>query len=173
MIGGQADATVVAVALAAVWIVIATALSIAAARRLRRAGAVLQSAQAMSKLLEVAPARPLVVHADGRLEADPRLLRELGISGSPASLAELAGDECGFDEEDLDGLIAAVEAAAESCEPFDRKVRVAGSRRVFEVRGGQAPAPEPPGTVLLWLFDTSATEEERARLSLRLSQTSG
>ena len=171
MISGSA--ATVAAALAAVWIVIAAALSIAAARRLRRAGAVLGSAQAMSRLLEVAPARPLVVHADGHVEADPRLLRELGLSGSPASLADLAGDECGFDKEDLDALIAAVEAAAESCEPFDRKVRVAGSRRVFEVRGAQAPAPEPPGTVLLWLFDTSATEEERARLSLRLSQTSG
>ena len=105
MISGSA--ATVAAALAAVWIVIAAALSIAAARRLRRAGAVLGSAQALSRLLEVAPARPLVVHADGHVEADPRLLRELGLSGSPASLADLAGDECGFDKEDLDALIAA------------------------------------------------------------------
>ena len=92
MIGGQADATVVAVALAAVWIVIAAVLSIAATRRLRSASAVLESAHAMSRLLEIAPARPLVVHPDGRLEADPRLLRELGMAGSPSSLADLGGE---------------------------------------------------------------------------------
>ena len=32
-------------------------------------------------------------------------------------------------------------------------------------------APEPPGTLLLWFFDTSAGEEERAKLALRLRQT--
>jgi signal transduction histidine kinase len=50
------------------------------------------------------------------------------------------------------------------------KVRVAGSDRVFDVRGAPA-ADEPPGTMLLWFFDSSAGEEERARLSLRLNQT--
>ena len=173
MISGEADATLVAVGLAAVWIVIAVALSIAASRRLRRAGEVLGSAKAMAQLLDVAPARPMVVHADGRLEADARLLRELGIGDAPSSLAELAGEDSGFDQDDLSALIAAVETAAVSCEPFERKVRVAGSRRVLEVRGAQAPPPEPPGTILLWLIDTSAGDEERATLSLRLSQTAG
>src|SRR4029079_13038869 len=36
------------------------------------------------------------------------------------------------------------------------------------------PAPgEAPGVMLLWFFDTSAGEEERANLALRLSQTEG
>ena len=55
---------------------------------------------------------------------------------------------------------------------LSRKVRASGTGRVFEVRGGPAPAPEPPGTLLLWFFDTSAEEEERSKLSLRLRQTS-
>jgi signal transduction histidine kinase len=50
-------------------------------------------------------------------------------------------------------------------------VRLASSSRVFEVRGGPAPAPEPAGTLLLWFFDMSAGEEERAKLGLRLRQT--
>jgi signal transduction histidine kinase len=54
-----------------------------------------------------------------------------------------------------------------------RRVRAHGSPRVFDVRGGPAPAPEPPGTLLLWFFDTSSSEEERARLALRLRQTEG
>ena len=42
---------------------------------------------------------------------------------------------------------------------------------MFDVRGGPAPAPEAPGTLLLWFFDMSAGEEERAKLALRLRQT--
>ena len=42
------------------------------------------------------------------------------------------------------------------------------------MRGGAgAGAGEPPGTMLLWLFDTSAGEEERAKLGSRLRQTEG
>jgi signal transduction histidine kinase len=44
---------------------------------------------------------------------------------------------------------------------------------VFDVRGGPAPAGEPPGTLLLWFFDTSVGEEEKAKLALRLRQTEG
>jgi signal transduction histidine kinase len=42
---------------------------------------------------------------------------------------------------------------------------------VFDVRGGPAPAPEAPGTLLLWFYDTSVGEEERANLTLKLRQT--
>ena len=44
---------------------------------------------------------------------------------------------------------------------------------MFEVSGGPAPAPEQAGTLLLWFFDTSSGEEERAKLALRLRQTEG
>ena len=48
------------------------------------------------------------------------------------------------------------------------------SARVFEVRGGRRrPRRSLPGTLLLWFFDTSATEEDRAKLALRLRQTEG
>ncbi|MBA3511636.1 PAS domain-containing sensor histidine kinase [Sphingomonas sp.] len=166
-------ASLIAIALAAVWILVAVAVSVLAARRLASAGSVLDSARSMASLLEVAPARPLLVRPDGRIEADPRLLRELGIDQAPARLADLAGGHVGIEKEDLDALVADVEAAAIACERVERKVRAAGSRRVFDVRGGPAPPSEPPGTLLLWLFDTSASEEERSKLSLRLRQTEG
>jgi signal transduction histidine kinase len=165
--------SLIAIALAALWIVVAAAVAIAAARRVRRASAVLASARSMASLLEVAPARPMLVQSDGRVEIDPRLLRDLGMTRAPARLADLAGDESGLDKDDVSALVAEVEAAAVACVPIDRKVRAAGSRRVFDVRGGPAPPPEPPGTMLLWLFDTSTSEEERSKLSLRLRQTEG
>ncbi|HEU4704855.1 MAG TPA: PAS-domain containing protein, partial [Sphingomicrobium sp.] len=170
---GLSGASLVAIAFAALWIAVAVILSIVAARRLARAAKVLDSARSMASLLEVAPARPLLVRADGRLEADPRLLRELGMKRAPTRLAELAGGDFGIEQGDLDALAADVGAAAIVCGRVERKVRAAGSRRVFDVRGGPAPPPEPPGTMLLWLFDTSASEEERAKLSLRLRQTEG
>jgi signal transduction histidine kinase len=165
--------SLLAIALAALWIGVAVAVSLAAARRVRRASAVLASAQSMASLLDVAPARPLFVHPDGRIEVDPRLLRELGLDQAPAQLADLAGDTIGIEQEDLDGLIGDVQAAAIAGEKVEREVRSAGSRRVFDVRGGPAPPPAPPATMLLWLFDTSASEEERSKLSVRLRQTEG
>ena len=136
----------IAVALAALWIVVAVAVSIAAARRVRRASAVLASARSMASLLDVAPARPLLVHPDGRIDLDPRLQRELGLGHAPARLADLAGDNIGIESDDLEGLIGEVEVAALAGGKVERKVRAAGTRRVFAVRGGPAPPPEPAGT---------------------------
>jgi signal transduction histidine kinase len=117
------------------------------------------------------PARPLVVRERKRVEADEQLLRDLGLGGRPATLDELAGNGSGIDRQDLDALVEDIEAAQASAGRVSRTVRTHGSARVFDVRGGPAPAGEPPGTLLLWFFDTSAGEEERAKLALRLRQT--
>uniref|UniRef100_UPI00286C3C30 sensor histidine kinase n=1 Tax=Sphingomonas sp. TaxID=28214 RepID=UPI00286C3C30 len=163
----------IAIALAALWIAVAVAVSIAAARRVRRASATIASAQMMASLLNVAPAKPLLVHPDGRIEVDARLLRDLGLEQAPAKLRDLAADNAGLGPDDLDALADDIRAAALSGGKVERKVRSAGSRRVFEVRGGPAPPPGLPGTLLLWLFDTSTHEEERSKLLLRLRQTEG
>jgi signal transduction histidine kinase len=162
-----------ALALALLWIAIAAAVSLAAARRLRSASAVLGSAQTMATLLELAPALPLLVRPDRRIEADHRLVRELGLAAVPQTLSELAGQSRGFLAEDLALLEQDIATAAASGGKVSRKVRAAGSSRVFEVRGGPAPPPEPAGSLLLWLFDTSVGEDERAKLALRLRQTEG
>jgi signal transduction histidine kinase len=159
------------VALALLWLGIATAIAVAAARRFRLAQQVLGAAQANARLLELMPARPLVVRERKRVEADEQLLRDLGLGGRPATLDELAGNGSGIDRQDLDALVEDIEAAQASAGRVSRTVRTHGSARVFDVRGGPAPAGEPPGTLLLWFFDTSAGEEERAKLALRLRQT--
>ena len=158
-------------ALALLWIAIAGALSLLAARRFRLAQSVLDAARTNARLLELTPARPLLVRADGRIEADSQLARELGLGPNVQSLADLAGDGSGIDNDDLEGLLRDIGEAKLSLGRIARKVRASGSGRVFEVRGGPAPAPERAGTQLLWFFDTSAGEEERSRLDLRLRQT--
>nr|NUR38084.1 histidine kinase [Sphingomonas sp.] len=158
-------------ALALLWLGIAAAIAVASAKRLRLAQQVLGAAQANARLLELMPARPLLVRPDQRVEADAQLLRDLGLERQPGRLAELAGGGSGIDQPDFDALTADIAAAQASAGRVSRTVHANGSARVFDVRGGPAPSPEPPGTLLLWFFDTSAGEEERAKLALRLRQT--
>jgi signal transduction histidine kinase len=169
---GGLTATVWAIlGLALLWLAIAIAVAILAARRLALAQTVLGAARTNAKLLELAPSRPLLVRPDDRIEADPQLLRDIALPSRPVRLADLAAEETGFAVEDLEQLKADVEAARASAGRISRKVRVQGSGRMFEVRGGPAPPTEPAGTLLLWFLDTSAGEEERARIALRLRQT--
>jgi signal transduction histidine kinase len=164
-------AGVLMAAFAALWLLVAVAIAVLAAQRLKRANAVVDTARSLATLMALSPARPLVVRPQGSIEADQRLLRELGIEGNPTRLRDLAGSDRGLVAEDVDALAKEIAAAALAGERLGRTVRAAGSGRVFDIRGAPAPAPEPPGTMLLWLFDLSAMEEERSKLALRLRQT--
>jgi signal transduction histidine kinase len=153
------------------WVSIAAAMSLVAARRLQLAQRVLDAARANASLLRISPARPAIVRGDGKVEADSYLVRELGLRSPPKNLSELTGEDCGIVPDDLAALTREIEGARASAGRLAAKVAVQGSSRVFEVRGGPAPAPEPVGTLLLWFVDTSVGEEERAKLALRLRQT--
>jgi len=170
-VAGLATTGVLAAALAALWILIAAILSIMAARRLRAASGVLSAARSLQTLLDLSPGRPLVVRADGSIETDARLLREIGIDKLPRDLKALAGTDRGLVAVDVETLAAQLREASMSGSQLQCQVRVAGSGRVFDVRGAPAPAPELPGTMLLWLLDSSTAEAERSKLSLRLNQT--
>jgi signal transduction histidine kinase len=153
------------------WLGIAAAVSIVAARRFRLAEQVLAAARANATLLELSPARALVVRTNDRIEADPRLLRELGLAGEARTLTDLGGDAAGIVADDLAALQSDIADARISAGRIVRKVHVHGAARTFDVLGARAPPPEPPGTLLLWFVDASAGEEERSGLALRLRQT--
>ncbi|HEX7930577.1 MAG TPA: histidine kinase, partial [Sphingomicrobium sp.] len=160
-----------ALVIAGLWLAIAAALLVLALRRMREASAIVDAATSMAALLDVAPARPLLVRADGSLDVDQRLLRELGIERSATRWSDLGGGQRGLVDDDLAALKSAVTASALSGTSIQRQVRAAGSDRVFDVRGGPAPAHEAAGTTLLWFSDTSASEAERSKLALRIRQT--
>ena len=160
-----------ALGIAGLWLAIAGALLVLALRRMREANSLVAAAKSMAALLQVAPSRPLLVRPDASVEADERLLRELGVAGSPQFLAELFGSEHGLLEDDLALLQRSIENAALSGIAVNQQVRAAGSNRIFEVSGGPAPASEPAGSILLWFSDTSSAEAERSQLALRLRQT--
>ena len=163
-------ATVVII-LAAFWVAIAALLLIMATRRIARANAVLASARSTAALLRAAPARPLLVHRGGTVEIDSHLQRDLGLEQPPASLDDLTRGETGIRGEDLEALKAEIATAAIGGPAIERQVRIAGSDRVLEVRGGLAGAPYETGSLLLWIFDTSGAEGERLKLATQLQQT--
>ena len=166
-----AGTATVVIILAAFWLAIAALLLIMASRRIARANAVLASARTTAALLRSAPARPLLVHADGKVEIDFHLQRDLVLHDEPRTLDQLAGNDSGIRADDLELLRADLAASAIGGPAIERQVRIAGSERVLEVRGGLAGAPHPPGTLLLWMFDTSSVEAERLKLATQLHQT--
>jgi len=169
----SAQAWGVIIVMAALWVIIAAALAILAARRLRRAQAVLGAARTMRSLLDAAPARALLVHPDGKVEADAQLVRDLGLPSPPQKLADLGGEKVGIDTDDLRLLVSALDDVRFSATSLRRQVRLAGRDRVVELRAALAPPPAKPGTVLVWLFDISDADAERAKLARRLHQTEG
>jgi signal transduction histidine kinase len=172
VIVGPEVAGVIIVA-AALWVALGVLIAILAARRLRRAQAVLGAARTMRSLLDAAPARAMLVHADGRIEADGKLLRELGFASALERLGQLTGDEVGFDGEDLAAFSGELEAVRLGGPPVRKQMRLAGRDRVVELRAALAPPPASGGTVLVWLFDISDADADRQRLARRLSQTEG
>ena len=74
IVGAEAAAAIIVIA--ALWVASAAALAILAAKRLRRALAVLGAARTMRSLLDAAPARAMLIHPSGKIEADAQLLRD-------------------------------------------------------------------------------------------------
>ena len=169
--GALSVGTLAIVALALLWLALAATIAILAARRYRLAQSLLDRARANATLLELMPTRPLLVRPDGRIEADERLVRELGLEGAPGCLAELTTNGGGIAAEDLARLTDRIELARASAARISCTLQTRGTGRTFDVRGGPAPLSEPAGTLLLWFVDVSAAEEERAKLALRLRQT--
>lgn len=169
MTGGSANA--VALGLALLWLAIGIALALSGARRVRDAGQMAGKVQDLHALLGASPSRPCLVHPGGAVEADPRLLRELGFQTAPKRIDDLGADDRGIMFEDAALLSEAVRRSAVSGERIEMTVRVAGSSRILQAEGGPAPPPRPAGSVLLWLTDVTGREESKAEVSRRLMQT--
>jgi len=157
--------------LLALWLPIVSALSVVALRRLTQARAVIGAARAAAAFLAAAPARPLLVSGNGTIETDPALLRLLGLRQAPTRIEQLAQNGQGLEADDLAALMNELKSAVLSGARLSRSLRLANSDRVLEVRGGPAPPPSGPGTMLLWFFETSQAEQEKGELSQRLKDT--
>ena len=147
------------------WTLAAAWMVLSARSRQRRAEAGLRQARRLARMVDEAPALPLLVRADGRVEAPQRLAQWLGLEAVPQYLSELATATGGLTSAQLADLTAAVRRTQRTAAPFTMSVVPQGSRRSLALRGHLAdPQISPGGAALVWVFDASDSEGELARL---------
>lgn len=147
----------------------------------RRAAFSAEQADRLATLLESAPALPVLVRADGRIEAPERLAGWLGLEKAPKFLSQLTEAEGGLKPDDGKALVQDISAAQKAGKSFTRAVSARGSSRALLVRGAPAGTRlSGPGGVILWLFDAtesqheiSALAKEKERLARALESLAG
>jgi signal transduction histidine kinase len=122
-------------------------------------------ADRLAALLDSAPALPLMVKNDGRIEAPERLADWLGLKKLPNFLTDLTAANTGLTDEDAVALSRDVSAVQKTGRSFTRAVRPQGSSRTLLVRGAPASTRlAKAGSVILWWFDATESQAEIGRL---------
>ena len=153
--------------LLALWTAGAVWVMLRASGREQRSIASRKTAQRLSRLIEEGPAIPLLVRADGRIEAPDRLARWIGLEKVPEYLSELAGGEGrGLTEAQIDTLTRNVRRTQKTAKPFRMAINVSpDSGKSLALQGSLAdPAASPGGSALVWVFDFSDSQAELTQL---------
>ena len=142
--------------------------------RERRLAGERREALRLARMLDEAPALPLLVRVDGRIEAPGKLAGWLGLDAMPQFLSELDGGVAdgkgdgkgrGLGSEQLAELTEAVRRTQKTAAPFRMVVTPRGSRRSLALRGHLAdPQVSPGGAAMVWVFDFSDSESELIQL---------
>lgn len=165
--------------LLAAWIVAAGWAVLSARRRERKAEAGQRNARRLAKMVDESPALPLLVRADGKIEAPQRLANWLGLEKVPQFLTELDGGRIdggggGLTGEQLAELTEAVRRVQRTAAPFRMVVTPRGSSRSLALRGHLAdPQISPGGAALVWVFDFSDSESELVQLREEAARARG
>lgn len=163
----------------AAWVVGAGVVALRANQSVKRAKAMRTSLKRMQTLLDVAPALPLLVRVDGRIEASDRLARTLGLAAMPRYLSELAASPGsakagGLAQDQLDELWAKIQVTQKSAAPFRMVINLPGSQRSLALYGTLAdPHVSPGGAALVWVFDFTESHAEMARLRATAARATG
>lgn len=168
-------------ALIAGWLALAVWAVWTGLRLRKRAEFSTSQADRLASLLESAPALPLMVRNDGRIEAPDRLADWLGLPKLPRFVSDLSGEGCGLTSEDAAELSRDVSAVQKTGRSFTRAVRAQGSSRTLLIRGAPAATRlSASGAVILWWFDATESQaeigrlgEEAARLKLAFDRLTG
>ncbi len=152
--------------LLAFWTAAAVWVMLRASGREQKFAAARKSALRMARMLEESPAVPLLVRADGRIEAPDRLARWLGLPKVPDFLSELSDQHGnGLAEEQLEELTSKVRRTQKTAKPFRISLTVPGSQRALTLNGTLAdPSVSPNGAALVWVFDYSESQSELGQL---------
>jgi PAS domain-containing protein len=151
--------------LLAAWTFAAGWAVVAARQRARKAEASQRLARRLTRMIDEAPALPLLVRSDGRIEGASRLAGWLGLQAMPGYLSELDGGDRGLDAGQLGELTELVRRTQKTAAPFRLTVTPRGSDRSLALRGHLAdPQVSPGGAALVWVFDFSDSAAELKRL---------
>jgi len=139
---------------------------------MRRASAFAsQESARLGALMANAPALPIVIRGDGRVEAPERLAEWLGLSRVPNFIVDFAGSGIGLTDDDATALARDVNAAQRSAKSFTRTLRAQGSNRTLIMRGGPAPLGEGHGGgAIVWVYDSTEAQAEIAQLSAEVGR---
>ena len=161
--------------LLALWTVAAGWIMIRASTRVQAAEGTKRAVRRLSRMIEDSPAIPLLVRADGRIEAPDRLAGWLGLDAVPQYLSELAPSGAGgLSEDQLEQLTTRVRRTQKTAAPFQMTVKPRGSKRALALRGSLAdPNVSPSGAALVWVFDLTESEEEVAALREETARARG
>lgn len=181
MVQVSATVMVVAGALMALWLAAAVYVLLIGLKLKRRGHHQREQADRLAALLQSAPAVPMLIRPDGRIEAPARLAGWLGLPAVPAYLSMLVEEGGCFDTVDSAALSDDILSAQRGAKSFSRAIIVRGSSRCLLVKGAPAgPDLANPGAAILWLFDAtesqsriSALEREGALLHDALEALSG
>ena len=150
----------------AVWLALALWALVRGIGMQRKAAFVGAQATRLSSLLDSAPALPMLVRPDLRIEAPERLAQWLGLPELPKYFDDLAPPEgseraVGLSHEQFTMLRKDLLAAQKGGKPFTRPLRPAGSKRSLLIKGGQASDKlGASGSVILWIFDATESQTE-------------
>ena len=152
--------------LMAAWTIAAAVLVLRAGAKTKRTKSLQTSLKRMQSLLDVAPAVPLLVRVDGRIEAPERLARWLGLESTPKYLSELEGSKgAGLSKAQVEELWDKIRLTQKSAAPFTMALTPPGSNRSLALHGALADAQvSPGGAAIVWVFDFTTSETELARL---------
>jgi len=151
--------------LLAVWTLGAAMLALGAQGKVRRAEGARRAARRLTRMMDESPAVPMLVRADGRIEAPDRLAAWLGLDRVPGFLSELDGGVRGLTAEQLAELGDRVRRTQKIAAPFRMVITPRGTAKSLAVQGHLAdPQVSPGGAALVWFFDFSESQSELASL---------
>ncbi len=160
--------------LLAAWSLAAGAAIVLSRARLKKAATTQRNARKLARMIEESPALPMLVRADGRIEASQRLAQWLGLDSLPQYLSELDSGNAGLTPEALAELSESVLRTQKTAAPFQMVATPRGSSRSLALRGHLAdPQISPGGAALVWIFDFSDSETKLVSLREEAARARG
>ncbi len=157
-------AVLIGIALA-LWLAAAAWAVVTGLQMRRKAQSASQQADRLASLLDSAPALPIVVKGDGRIEAPDRLADWFGLPKMPNFLTDLSTPGGGLTDEDAGALVKDTSAVQKTGRSFARACRPRGSSRTLLIKGAPASSRlASNNAVILWVFDATDSQAEIGRL---------